>query len=131
MDIVIAAFCYTGKKEKFRILLITSSTGRWIIPKGQPEKQKKRRIVALEEAWEEGGVIGKISGTGRDIIVKRGSRQLWRFYPVKIKDLADTWPEDSYRERRLVTPDEAAELIDSRGLVRAVLEMSDKIQRDS
>ena len=51
--------CYLGDKNK--LLLISSSTGNWIIPKGQMEKRLRNRNVAMEEAWEEGGIKGKIS----------------------------------------------------------------------
>ena len=43
------------------VMLITSrETGRWIIPKGWPQKGRSPRAVAIREAYEEAGLKGRI-----------------------------------------------------------------------
>jgi 8-oxo-dGTP pyrophosphatase MutT (NUDIX family) len=47
-----------------RICLITSSSGRhWLLPKGHLEHGSKLRETALQEAWEEAGLVGKLAGS--------------------------------------------------------------------
>lgn len=58
-----AALCYrlTKKRTQLEVLVATSrDTGRWVIPKGWPMKDKKAHQVAEREAYEEVGVKGKV-----------------------------------------------------------------------
>ena len=42
-----------------RVCLVTSSSGnRWVVPKGHFEPDKTAAQIALQEAWEEAGLIG-------------------------------------------------------------------------
>lgn len=59
-----AALCYrrstSGAPE---VLLITSlDTGRWVLPKGWPKKSESGGECALREAFEEAGVVGRLTG---------------------------------------------------------------------
>lgn len=129
MDTIVAAYCYKGKGEKHRIVLVTSTTGRWIIPKGQIEKDLTKKEVALDEAWEEAGIRGKITGKSKDFLIYRGGLILWKIYPVKINSLEDDWPEKKYRKRRLISPSDAARKIDNKDLTKAILKLAKKFQR--
>ena len=128
MDIIVAAYCYKGMGKKHRIVIVTSTTGRWIIPKGQIEEDLTKREVALNEAWEEAGVKGKITGKSKDFSIDHGGLNLWRIYPVKISSLADDWPEKKFRKRRFLTPGDAAGKIDNPDLVKVVLKLAKKYQ---
>jgi len=56
-----AALPVMGSGDRVQVLLVTSrGTGRWIIPKGHPEKKMKPSEVAAMEAFEEGGVSGTV-----------------------------------------------------------------------
>lgn len=56
----IAALCYRqGEKEPEVLLVSTRDSGRLILPKGWPEKDKPAFETALIEVYEEAGVIGK------------------------------------------------------------------------
>lgn len=47
------------RKDELYMLLVTSrDTGRWVIPKGWPIKNRKPHRAATLEAFEEAGVIG-------------------------------------------------------------------------
>ncbi len=129
MKTIVAAYCYTGKGEKHRVAIVTSSTGRWIIPKGHVEKGMKNREVALMEVWEESGIIGIISGKPKEFIIDRGDLALWKVYPVKIRRLEEKWPESRSRQRKLVTPEEAVSLIDDEDLSEAVKKLAKKIRK--
>ena len=129
MKTVVAAYCWSGKGDNHRIALITSSTGRWIIPKGQVEKGMKNREVALLEVWEEAGIIGIISGKSREFIIDRKGLALWKIYPVKIRRLEEKWPEMNRRQRQLVTPEEAVNIIDDADLAAAVKKVAKKFRK--
>ncbi|POF27713.1 NUDIX hydrolase [Roseibium marinum] len=56
----IAALCFRPSDTEPEILLVsTRDTGRLILPKGWPEKDKPAHQTAVIEAYEEAGVVGK------------------------------------------------------------------------
>jgi 8-oxo-dGTP pyrophosphatase MutT (NUDIX family) len=128
MNLIIAAYCFQGTFTDHQVVLITSTTGRWIIPKGQPENQLRKRDVALSEAWEEAGVQGELAGKASKSIVKRGSEALWMIYPVKVTFLAENWPEKPIRRRVLLSPEDAIREIDNPSLAKAVRKLANKLQ---
>ncbi|HSV28937.1 MAG TPA: NUDIX hydrolase [Candidatus Omnitrophota bacterium] len=114
------------------VLLVTSrETKRWIIPKGKPEKKLLPHEVAAREAFEEAGVHGKITDeafatfdstkrldNGREVPIKV------RVYLLEITEILAEWPEKHERERRWVSPGEAALLASEPGLVGTMLDFS-------
>jgi 8-oxo-dGTP pyrophosphatase MutT (NUDIX family) len=47
------------RKGEVQVCLVTSrGTGRWILPKGWPEKDLSHAEAAAREAWEEAGLKG-------------------------------------------------------------------------
>lgn len=56
-----AALCFRRNEKGIEILLVTTrDSGRWVIPKGWPMKNKKPHQAAALEAWEEAGVRGEV-----------------------------------------------------------------------
>jgi len=56
----IAALCVRPGEVETEVLLVsTRDTGRMILPKGWPEKNKKAYETAVIEAYEEAGVVGR------------------------------------------------------------------------
>ncbi|KZM48310.1 NUDIX hydrolase [Labrenzia sp. OB1] len=56
----IAALCVRPSDSEPEVLLVsTRDTGRLILPKGWPEKDKPAHQTAVIEAYEEAGVVGK------------------------------------------------------------------------
>lgn len=116
----IGALCWRVRKDKTEVLLITSrETGRWVIPKGWPMKNKTAVEAAEQEAWEEAGVKGKPSetclgfyayhkviGPGTDVPC------VVSVYPLKVKSTADDFPEAKERKRRWFTLKKAAARVD-------------------
>ena len=116
--------CYRHKKGKLQVLLVTTSNGRWIIPKGWPIDGLHAYQAALQEAWEEAGV--RHGNAEKDAI---GSyKSIKRFdngqeipcetlvFRVEVTDLAEEYPEDEMRERQWVSPKKAASLVSEDGL---------------
>ena len=106
------------------VLLVTSrGTGRWVLPKGWPEKREFLYEAAAREAIEEAGVTGTMATeeVGRFYYGKVLPSGLnWRcevrVYPLHVEAVADKWPERKHRTRRWFSPQEAAALVDEADL---------------
>jgi 8-oxo-dGTP pyrophosphatase MutT (NUDIX family) len=56
----VAAVCYRIRKTGIEFLLVQTSGGRWIFPKGRAEPGLTHAQAAALEAFEEGGVHGRM-----------------------------------------------------------------------
>ena len=108
-----------------QVLLVTSrETRRWVLPKGWMSSKLTSAQAAAREAYEEGGVLGRIIGkqpTGTYRYLKRltPDRSIScevLVFPMEVRGQAETWPERDQREIRWVTPSQAADLVDEEGL---------------
>lgn len=115
----VAALCSKGDGNEKRVLLITSrDTGRWILPKGWPIDGLDAPRAAMQEAWEEAGVKGKVN---KDPIgqftyeksLDSGGVSLCdtSIFEVTVTDISDDFPEAQERTRKWVTPKEAANMV--------------------
>ncbi|MBI5165525.1 MAG: NUDIX hydrolase [Magnetospirillum sp.] len=127
-----AALCYRVEDGHPLVALVTSrETKRWILPKGQPEKGVPPCEVAEHEAYEEAGLTGKVkrrafasfASTKR---LKTGTEVpcTIKVFLVEVRRELDVWPEKHERERRWVTPGEAALMVGEAGLVTVLLSFS-------
>ncbi len=128
----VAALCHRDGDTGVEVLLVTSSSGRWILPKGWPIDGLTAAEAAKQEAWEEGGVKkGKLTNTaiGSFLTEKRFDNGSVvpceiQVYPIDAKSVVDDFPEAHKRERKWVPVKEAANLVDEPGL-RRMLETFD------
>ena len=99
ISIVSAALPYRIKDKGIQILLIRSSAGRWIIPKGHIEFGEKPEIAAAREACEEAGVRGDISGAPCGVFEHRSAEKAQRVvvYPLLVHSVEECWPEQDRR----------------------------------
>lgn len=96
------------------ILLVTSrSRGRWIVPKGNVESVGARRTAA-QEAFEEGGVSGRVEKRPFGCYDHGGG--IVDAYLLAVETEHARWPEKRVRERRWVRAGEAAALAEVAGL---------------
>jgi 8-oxo-dGTP pyrophosphatase MutT (NUDIX family) len=116
-----AAICYRITAERgVEVLLVTTrETRRWTIPKGWPIKGCSGHEVAKIEAWEEGGVKGKIKKRScgyysylKKLDIDTTALTLVQVYPLAVQKVFDKFPECKQRQLRWITPGEAAELVD-------------------
>lgn len=118
----VGAIC--RKPDSSKVLLITSrDTGRWVIPKGWPMEGRSLAHAALQEAWEEAGVRGRVdlAEIGRFRYDKRQDRGFAlpvevALYPVTVQKLDKHFPEEDERKREWFAPEKAATLVDEAGL---------------
>ena len=109
----VAAVCYRQTGGSTRFLLVRTSSGRWTFPKGQLEHGLSHAQVAALEAFEEGGVDGKVDS--RPIGTYLNRKESLRGYRTKdvtvlaflLKVRKATPPAESHRTPRWFTPSEA------------------------
>jgi 8-oxo-dGTP pyrophosphatase MutT (NUDIX family) len=90
-----------------RVCLITSRNGkRWVIPKGWIDPGQTAGETALTEAWEEAGLSGALEREpiGTYIYEKEGQRYHVTVFVLRVTEVAQDWPERSFRQRAWVSP---------------------------
>ena len=98
-----------------RICLITSSSGRhWLLPKGHLKHGCKLGETALQEAWEEAGLVGELveGSVGHYRFKKLGRDYHVVVFWMKVTKVRRHWPEQKRRRRRWLWPSEALTRID-------------------
>lgn len=136
-EMQVAALCLNPDTDQ--VLLITSrGTGRWIVPKGWPMPGRSLAEAAMQEAWEEAGVTGRIGHAeiGRYHYDKEQARGFAipievRVFPLYVDRLKDNFPERDERKRRWFAPDEAARMVAESGLRKILRNLRDTPGRQS
>jgi 8-oxo-dGTP pyrophosphatase MutT (NUDIX family) len=102
-----------------RVCLVTSSSGgRWVIPKGHIEPDKTAGQIALQEAWEEAGLVGVLrpEPVGSYLYTKFNNLYHVTVFVLDVTEAADDWPEAASRRRVWLEPADAASRIQEHGL---------------
>jgi 8-oxo-dGTP pyrophosphatase MutT (NUDIX family) len=102
-----------------RVCVVTSRSGkRWVIPKGCLEPGKTAGEIALQEAWEEAGLVGALrpEPVGSYVYEKAGLTCHVTVFLMQVTDGVQDWPECELRERAWVSFTEAIARIDDPGL---------------
>jgi 8-oxo-dGTP pyrophosphatase MutT (NUDIX family) len=128
----VGALCWRTHKRGVQVLLITSrETGRWVIPKGGLVAGLDAAASAKQEAWEEAGVVGHMSGADPlgcfDYDKLNRKRQIAQpcrvaVYPLKVEALEADFPERGERRRKWFGMARAATLVEEPTL-RSLLEI--------
>ena len=108
-----------------RVCLVTSSNGkRWVIPKGLIEPGQTAGETALQEAWEEAGLVGALrtEPIGSFIYEKWCGVCHVTVFALEVTEMKQEWPERTLRQRIWTTPAGAAERLDDAGLVDILCE---------
>ncbi len=85
-----------------QICVVSSRSGkRWVVPKGCLEPGKTAAEIALQEAWEEAGLVGVLQADpiGTYFYEKAGFTCHVTVFVMIVTDMADRWPEHEFRER--------------------------------
>jgi len=115
-------------RGRTRVLLVTSlGRGRWIVPKGQPARDRPAYLSAAMDAFEEAGVIGDIQT--RPLVDYTYVRQTAHgdlqqchvtVFGLRVRGTLTNWPERAQRMRSWFDAEEAAEIVDNADLARAI-----------
>jgi 8-oxo-dGTP pyrophosphatase MutT (NUDIX family) len=102
-----------------QVCLVTSSSGkRWVVPKGIIDPGKTAGEIALQEAWEEAGLVGLLhpEPVGSYLYAKYGGTCHVTVFLMQVTEVADDWPERTLRQREWYSPAQAARHIEDVGL---------------
>jgi 8-oxo-dGTP pyrophosphatase MutT (NUDIX family) len=106
---------YFISSGKIKVILITSRhSNQWILPKGNRIPNKSKRESALQEAYEEAGLKGRLDQELKFSfnIICHGEKVNLTLYPMQIKlPLTNEWPEKHERKRIEATCKRAQSLI--------------------
>src|SRR2546427_4631855 len=97
--------------RKGQVCLVTSRNGkRWVIPKGCLEAGKSAGEIALQEAWEEAGLMGALGKepVGSYLYEKAGNHYRVTVFALRVTQMTQDWPERQFRTRRWVSFRQAA-----------------------
>jgi len=102
-----------------RVCLVTSSSGtRWVVPKGHFEPDKTAGQIALQEAWEEAGLVGVLrpEPVGSYLYSKFNNLYHVIVFVMEVTEAAEEWPEEALRRRVWLDPAEAQARVQEKGL---------------
>lgn len=106
-----------------RVCLVLSSSGkRWVVPKGHIEPGQSAGETALQEAWEEAGLVGTLQpqALGAYRYEKDGIPRHVTVFLMDVVEQAAVWPEMDRRERSWVSLNRALARLAEPGLRRLV-----------
>lgn len=128
----VAALPWRTRKGQIEVCLVTSrGTGRWILPKGWPEKHLTHAEAAAVEAYEEAGLRGTpeprpcgsfTASKGVEPDMQLNVRQDVFLLPEP--EQLDEFPEKGERKVRWMTLDDAMEAADEPGLKALLASLS-------
>jgi len=115
-----------GARDQLQVLLLTSrGTGRWVIPKGWPMRNRTPAGTAQREAFEEAGVKGELwskKPIGSFRYFKRdesfSGEILVRVFVLGVERQKKEWPEKGERRVRWFSLRQAAALVKERDLAK-------------
>ena len=124
----VAALPWRRGDQGPQILMITSrETRRWVIPKGNRMAGKTDAEAAVIEAYEEAGVQGDVMGApigwfryGKRLKSGRVQATIASVYPLEVFIQLGAWPEDAQRERRWMSTEDAAAVVDEDELAELI-----------
>ncbi len=114
----------TAPNGKVRILLVrTTRSKRWSIPKGKAKSELTLAENAAKEAFEEAGVKGEIAPLSAGMF--RAAKRTWYgdaivevwVYLLKVTEQLEHWPEEGKRQTKWVSCQEAAQMLNEPFLV--------------
>jgi ADP-ribose pyrophosphatase YjhB (NUDIX family) len=109
---------------KVRILLVrTTRSKKWSIPKGKARSDLTLAANAAKEAFEEAGVKGEIAPLSAGMF--RTTKRAWYgdaiievwIYFLKVTEQLKHWPEEGKRQTKWVSCQEAAQVLNEPFLV--------------
>ena len=105
------------KKGGLEVLLITTKSKKWGLPKGNMIRKLGPSRTALVEAYEEAGIAGKVS---KEMIQCMHKNTCLYLYPMLVTKVYSSWPEESKRSRKWVKLSKATKIIGRKELRRAL-----------
>jgi phosphohistidine phosphatase len=111
------------RQRRLEVALVTSSGGRWILPKGFVAEGESPAESARRETLEEAGLIGRVlrPALGRYAYEKGKARLVVAVFVMRVTEVLDAWDEDDRRRRRWFELDDAVRRVEDDDLARLVI----------
>ncbi len=127
----IAAFIYRFNRDRLKLMLVNNrKQTRWILPKGQIDENLSDKEVALEEAYEEAGIIGMVDKKFPIKVIyytsSTGPVEL-HVYTMQIACMLNKWPEQYFRQRVMVDVDVARLMVRKKALRELITQLSAEV----
>ena len=118
--------CRFSARGGVQVLLITTGSGQWDVPKGHVEEDEVDHQAAAREALEEAGVVGSVvrPRLGHFRYERNGLEHRVSVYVMRVEETLDRWTERKARRRAWVTLREAQRLV-ARAELRQLLRRVD------
>lgn len=126
------AIPYRLATDTIEVLLISTSSGKHLtIPKGLIDPGFSATETALNEAYEEAGVKGRLStpAIGRYHFKKWGGRCEVEVFAMAVTRMLEKWPEDTVRRRLWTDYRHAAGQVMHPDLGALILKLPDHLSR--
>ncbi|HVF38304.1 MAG TPA: NUDIX hydrolase [Gemmatimonadaceae bacterium] len=108
---------YRIRENVSEVLLVTSTgSGRWVIPKGHILEVVGGRESARREAFEEAGLEGEVELEPFHRYTHGDDDAVVDVYLMRVTREFESWPEEDVRERRWVPLAEADSFVEDDGL---------------
>lgn len=127
----IAVLPWRERKGEVEICMVTSrGGGRWILPKGWPEKHLSHADAAAQEAWEEAGLKGAVEAescgnyqTYKSLDGGIGVAVRMEVYMMTDPKQSDIYPEAKKRKVKWLALDQAIARASEDGLKKLLQEL--------
>ena len=105
------------------VLLVSTRSGRWTVPKGGVKRGSSPALTARDEALEEAGILGRVHAAplGTTRFSKRGRTHEVMGFALEVTRLLPRWEEEDRRLRVWVPLGEAAGLVARPALAELVI----------
>jgi len=99
-------------------LVSTRNGKRWVVPKGSIEPGKSAGEIALQEAWEEAGLVGVLNcePVGSYVYEKDDTICHVIVFTMNVTSVEDIYPEVGQRQRLWLPPSQATGRVEDAGL---------------
>ena len=111
-------------RENLEFMIVSTKGGKWGLPKGNLMNKLGPRKTALQEAYEEAGILGTIVNQK---ISKKVRGKKMAFYPMEVKNEFSVWPESEWRKRKWIRSNDTDNYLSSNSLRSLLAEVSENI----
>ena len=111
------------------VLLVSTRSGRWTLPKGGIKKGCNAREAARRESLEEAGILGRLEEPplGYFSCKKGGRKALCQAFALQVTHVLERWEEDEERLRAWVSISEAPSFLKRESQARLVRKLHQRL----
>ena len=127
-----AVIPYFFLNDKLKIVLVSTASKFWVIPKGNISKGLSPADSAAREALEEAGVSGIVEQDEIDhyFYKKDGRSYMVNIYLLKVTKIHDKWDEQNWRKRKFLSVNKACERLHTVDVINLLRQLPEKLKQN-